>query len=122
VYYTVATVRIVASSKSISLFIDIQLKAADPYFERYQVRSLLFLHKGIGKFIMIDEAFTYLVVAECRQFLVLITPYVLSKCTQELDAVCLSDMMLKTAGEPNCLTALFLGKMDIMLIESNGSY
>ena len=63
---------------------------------------------------MIDEPFTYLAVAESRQFFALITPYMLSKCTQELYTVCPSDMMLRTAGKPNCLTALFLGKTDIM--------
>ena len=39
----------------------------------------------------------------------------LSKCTQKLYAVCPAHMMLKTAGESNCLTAFFLGKTDIAL-------
>ena len=64
---------------------------------------------------MIDEAFMYLAVAESRQFFAIITPYMLSGCTQELYTVCPSDMMLKMAREPNCLTALFLGKTEIML-------
>ena len=38
----------------------------------------------------------------------------LIKCTQELYTGCPSDMVLKTAGEPNCLIALFLGKVDVM--------
>jgi len=42
VYYTVATVHAVATSKSIRLFIEIPLKAADRYFELYQVHSLPF--------------------------------------------------------------------------------
>ena len=115
VYYTIATVHAVASSRNIRLFIDIPLKATDRYFELYQVHSLAFFHNGIGKFIMIDEPFTYLAVAESRQLFAVVTPYMLTKCTQELYTVCPSDMMLKTAGEPNCLIALFLGKMDIVL-------
>jgi hypothetical protein len=110
VYYTVATVHAVATSKNIRLLIDIPLKAADRYFELYQVHSLPFFHKDIGKFVMIDEAFTYLAVAEGRQFFALITPYTLTKCTQELYTMCPSDIVLKTAGEPNCLIALFLSK------------
>jgi len=38
----------------------------------------------------------------------------LTKCTQELFTVCPSDMVLKTAGETNCLIALFLGKADVI--------
>jgi len=114
VYYTIAVVHAVATSKSIRLFVDIPLKAADRYFELYQVHSLPFYHKGIGKFIMIDEPFTYLAVAESRQFFAVITPFVLTKCTQELYTVCPSDMVLRTASEPNCLIALFLGKIDMM--------
>jgi hypothetical protein len=40
---------------------------------------------------MIDEAFSYLAVAESRQFFTLMTPYMLSKCTQDLYTVCSSD-------------------------------
>jgi hypothetical protein len=112
VYYTVAEVHAVATSTSIRLFIDIPLKAADRYFKLYQVHSLPFFHKGIGKFIMIDEAFTYLAVAEDGQFFAMLTPHMLSKCTQNLYTVCPSDMVLRTAGEQNCLIALFLVKMD----------
>jgi hypothetical protein len=64
---------------------------------------------------MIDEEFTYFAVAESRQFFALMPHYMLAKCTQDLYTVCLADMMLKTAGELNCLTALFLGKTDIAL-------
>jgi hypothetical protein len=53
-------------------------------------------------------------VAERRQFFALMTPEMLSKCTQGLYTVCPSDIVLRTAGEPNCLIALFLGKADIM--------
>ena len=38
----------------------------------------------------------------------------LTKCTQKLYTVCPSDMILRTANEPNCLIALFLGKTDII--------
>ena len=55
--------------------------------------------------------FSCLVVAEGRQFFTLMTPYVLSKCTQYLYTVCPSVMVLKTAGEQKSLIALFLGKM-----------
>jgi hypothetical protein len=59
---------------------------------------------------MIDEAFTYLAVAERRQFFAIITPYMLSKCKQELYTACPSDVVLRTAGEQHCLIALFLGE------------
>jgi hypothetical protein len=112
VYYTVDTVHGVATSTSIRLFIDIPLKAADRYFELYQVHSLPFFHKGVGKFVIIYEAFTYLAVAVNRQFFSMMTSPMLSKCTQDLYAVCHSDLVLKTAGEQNCLISLFLGKVD----------
>jgi len=120
VYYAIATVHAVATSESIRLFIDIPLKAADRYFELYQVHSLPFFHKEIGKYIMIDEAFTYLAVAESRQFFAVIPTHVLSKCTQDLYTVCPADMMLKSAGEPNCLTALFLGKTEVAFTKCKG--
>jgi len=113
--YTVAAVHAVATSKGIRLFIDIPLKAVDRYFELYQVHSLPFFHEGIGKFVMVDEPFNYLAVAESRQFFAIITPYMLLKCKQDLYTVCPSDMVLRTAGEQNCLIALFLGKMDTVL-------
>ena len=47
VYYTVAMVHAVATSTSIRLFIDILLKAADRYFELYQVHSLPFSIKEL---------------------------------------------------------------------------
>jgi hypothetical protein len=68
VYYTVATVHAVATCKSINLFIDIPPNVADRYFEFYQVHSFSFFHKDIGKFVMIDETFSYLAVIESRQF------------------------------------------------------
>jgi hypothetical protein len=64
---------------------------------------------------MIDGAFSYLVMAESRQFFTSMSSYVLSKRSQHLYTVCPSDMVLKTAGEQNCLIALFLGQMDIVL-------
>ena len=106
---------------------EIPLKAVDRYFDLYQVHSLPFFHRGIGKFVMIDEPFSYLAVAESRQLFALVTPYMLTKCTQEVYTVCPSDMMLKTAVEPDCLIALFLGKMDTELSKCkrliiNGTY
>ena len=115
VYYAIATVHAVATSESIRLIIDIPLKATDRYFELYQVHSLPFFHKEIGRYVMIDEAFTYLAVAESRQFFAVIPPYMLSRCTQDLYTVCPADMMLKTAGGRSCLPALFLGKADVAL-------
>jgi len=50
---------------------------------------------------MIDERFTYLAVAESRQFFALISTCMSTKCKQDLYTVCLADMMLKTAGGPN---------------------
>ena len=87
VYYTVPTVHTVATCKSIRLFIDIPLQAADRYFELYQVHSLPFFHKGIGKLVMIDETFTYLTVADIRQFFAVMTPHMLSRCKQDLYTV-----------------------------------
>jgi hypothetical protein len=49
VYFIVATVNAVATSKIIKLLIEIPLKAADRYFEFYQVHSLPFFHTSIGK-------------------------------------------------------------------------
>jgi hypothetical protein len=115
VYYTIATVHAVATSKNIRLFVGIPLKATDRHFELSQVHSLPFFHEGIGKFVMIYEAFTYLAAAENRQFFAQMTPYMFSKCTQGTYTVCPSDMILRSAGEPNCLTALFLGKADVVL-------
>ena len=67
VYYIIAILHAVATSKSIRLFIDFPLKAADRYFELYQVHSLPFFHLGVRKYMMIDEPFTYTAVAENRQ-------------------------------------------------------
>jgi hypothetical protein len=63
---------------------------------------------------MIDEPFTYLAVADSKQFFTIITPYMLMKCTQKLYTVCPSDMVLRTARESNSLIALFLGKTDVI--------
>jgi hypothetical protein len=87
VYYTIATLHVVATTKSIRLFIDITLKAADRYFELYQAHSRPFFHKGISRFVMIDEIFTYLAVAENKQIFAQITPHILSKSTQGLYTV-----------------------------------
>jgi len=93
VYYTVATVHAVATSKRISLFIDIQPNAAYRYFELYQIHSFHFIHKGISKFVRKDETFTYLSVIEDRQYFAVMTPYMVSKCTQDLYTVFLSDIV-----------------------------
>jgi hypothetical protein len=113
VYYTVAEVHAVATSRNIRLLIDIPLKASDRYFELYQVHSLPFFRKGIGQFMMMDEIFAYLAVAESRQFFAVISPQLVSKCKQEIYTVCPSDVVLMAAGEQHCLIALFLGKEDI---------
>jgi flagellin-specific chaperone FliS len=81
VYYTTATVHAGATSKNIRLLVDIPLKATDRHFELYQVHSYPFFHEGIGKFIMIDEVFTYLAVAKNRQFFAQMTPYVVQMYT-----------------------------------------
>ena len=117
VYYTVAAVHAVATSTSIRLLIDIPLKAVDRYFELYKVHPLPFFHKGVGKYLMVDEPFTYLAVAENKQFFAILTPYMLSKCVQNLYTICPSDLVLRTAGEQNCLNALFLGKEDIVRLK-----
>jgi hypothetical protein len=110
VYYRVATVHAVATSRSIRLPIEIPPKAADQYFELYQIHSLTFFHKGISKFVMINEAFVYLAVVESRQFFAIITPHMLSKCKKELYTVCPFDLVLRTAEEQHFLLASFLGK------------
>ena len=114
-YYAVVMVHAVATSKNISIFIDIPLKAAGQYFELYQVHSLHFSHKGIGKFVLIDKVFTYLAVAESGQFFAMMKPYMLLQCTQDSFTVCPFDMVLRTAGKKNCLIALFLGKRETVL-------
>jgi hypothetical protein len=54
VYSTVAAVYTVAKSKNNRLIIDIPIVTGDRHFDLYQVHSLLFFHKDVGKFIMID--------------------------------------------------------------------
>ena len=101
VYCTIATVHAVATSKSIRLFVDIPLKAADRYFELYQVHSLPLFHKEIGKF-MIDEAFTHLAVAESSSL-----HRYQHICCLEVRKISIRYVqltMLKSAGEPSCLT------------------
>jgi hypothetical protein len=78
VYYAIATVHAVATSNNIRLFVEIPLKAADRYFELYQVHSLPFFYESIERFVMIDEEFTYFAVAESRQFFALMPPYMLA--------------------------------------------
>jgi hypothetical protein len=115
VYYTIATVHAVATSRHIKLFTDIPLKAADRYFELYQVHSLPFFHVGIHKFVMIDEPFSYLAVAEDRQFFAMMTTHMLNKCDENMYVICPSDLVLRAPNNPNCLIALFLGKNNNVL-------
>jgi hypothetical protein len=115
VYYAIATVHAFATSSNIRLSVEIPLKAADRYFELYQVHSLPFFYESIGRFVTIDEEFTYFAVAESRQFFALMPPYMLAKCIQDLYTVCPADMILQTAREPTCIIALFLGKTDVAL-------
>jgi hypothetical protein len=115
VYYAVATVHAVATSRSIRLFIEIPLKAADRYFELYQVHSLPFFHEEIDNFVTIDEPFSYLAVAEDRQYFTTLTPHMLSKCATDYYTVCPSNVVLKKPGQQNCVIALFFGKMDTVM-------
>ena len=87
-YCTIATVHAVATSKSIPLLIDTVLKAADRYFELYQVHSLPFFHNGINRFVMIDEPFPYTAVAENIQLFAIMTPDMLAKFVNDLYTVC----------------------------------
>jgi hypothetical protein len=115
IYYAVASVHATATSRSIRLFIDIPLKAADRYFELYQAHSLPFLHQGIGSFVRIDEPFAYLAVAEDRQFFTEITDKLLDKCTTDFYTICPSNIVLRKSSHENCLIALFTGKTDVAL-------
>jgi hypothetical protein len=115
VYYAVATVHAIATATSIRLFIEIPLKAADRYFELYQVHSLPFFHEGINKFILIDEPFSHFAIAEDRQFFTTLTPHMLAKCSKDYYTVCPSDFVLRKPEQQSCLIALFFGKMDIVL-------
>jgi hypothetical protein len=51
VSHTVATVHGVATSKNIRLFVDVSPKAADRYFEQYQVYYLPFFYKVINSWL-----------------------------------------------------------------------
>jgi hypothetical protein len=97
VYYTIATVHAVATSRILRLFIDIPLKAADRYFELYQVQSLPFFHEGINRYVMVDEPFSYIAAAENRQYFTVITPHQLASFTRDVYTVCPSDLVLRTS-------------------------
>jgi hypothetical protein len=114
VYYAVANVHATATSQSIRLFIDIPLKAADRYFELYQVHSLPFFHQGIKKCIKIDEPFTCLAVAEDRQFFTTLSTDMLKECTTDFYTVCPSNLVLRKTTNENCLMALFMGKTSVI--------
>jgi hypothetical protein len=91
-----------------------RLRAADKYFTLYQAHSLPFLHEGIKKFIQIDKPFTYLAVAEDRQFFTILTEDMLAKCTTDF-IQCPSNMVLRKSHEENCSIALFTGKAKMAL-------
>jgi hypothetical protein len=70
-YITQWPLHAITTARSIRLFIEIPLKAADRYFELYQVHSLPFFHEGINKFILIDEPFSYFAIAEVQKTTIL---------------------------------------------------
>ena len=115
IYYAVATVHATATSRSIRLFIDLPLRAADRSFTLYQTHSLPFFHKGINQFIMIDEPFMYLAVADDRQFFTILTTEMLAKCTTDFYTICPSNMVLRKSSKENCLIALFTGKTEVAM-------
>ncbi|KDR08141.1 hypothetical protein L798_02259 [Zootermopsis nevadensis] len=67
---------------------------------------------------MTDEPFTYLAVAEDRQFFTTLAVQMLSQCTKNYYTVCPSDFVLRKSGHQDCLVALFYGKTDIVLHEN----
>jgi hypothetical protein len=83
VYYAITKVHAAASSRSIKLFTDIALKAADRYSELYQAHPLPFFHPGIKKFMAITKPFSYLAVAADQQFFMILTSEMLTKCTKD---------------------------------------
>jgi hypothetical protein len=94
IYYAVAAVHATATARSIRLFIDIPLRAADRYFTLYQAHSLPFFHEGIKRFMKVDEPFAYLAVAEDRQFFTTLTTEMLAECTADFYTICPSNIVL----------------------------
>ena len=115
VYYAVAAVQAVATTRSIRLFIEIPLKTVDKLFELYQVHPLPFFHVGINKCMMIDESVSHIIVSENRQFFTVVEPQVLSKCTKDFYIICPADVVLRKLRILNCLIALFYGKADVVM-------
>jgi hypothetical protein len=107
VYCAEANVYATATSRSIPLFTEIPLQAADRYFELYEAHSLPFFHPGLKKFIKADEQFIYLAVAEDRQFFTTLTKEMLSECTTDFYILCPSNIVLRKTETENCLIALF---------------
>jgi hypothetical protein len=70
VYYAVANVHATATSRSIPLLIGIPLKAADRYFQLYQVHSLTLFTKGLRDLLRLTNR---LPVAEDRQFCIILS-------------------------------------------------
>ncbi len=62
---------------------------------------------------MVGESFSYVAVAENRQFFAVMTPHMLASCIRDVYTVCPSDLVLQTPNKPTCLFALFLGKADV---------
>ena len=113
VYYAVAAVHAVATTKGIRLFIEIPLKTVDHLFELYQVHPLPFFHTGINKYIMIDESVSHIIVSENRQFFNTLEPQIFSRCTKDFYMICPADLVLRTPRGLNRLIALFCGKADV---------
>jgi hypothetical protein len=59
---------------------------------------------------MIDKVFTYLALAENRQFFAVLTPYMLLKCTQNVYTVCPSDIVLRNAWGAELFNYIIFGK------------
>ena len=47
-------------------------------------------------------------------FFAIMEPHLLANCMKDIYTVCQPDLILRTAGGPNCIIAVFLGKTDVM--------
>jgi hypothetical protein len=112
VCHVVGSVHATATSRSILLFTEIPLKAADRYFELYQAHPLRFFHPGLRKFIKVDEQSIYLAVAEDGQFFTTLTKEI-SECTTDFYMLCPSNFVVRKIATENCLIPLFLRKTAI---------
>jgi hypothetical protein len=73
------------------MYTDTALKAAD----FYPAHSFPFFLKGINKFIMSNEIFPCLAVAEKRQLFTILAPRRLPRCTEDCYTVCPSNFVPK---------------------------